>query len=243
MYRRKTPNPNGSFDAALAHLRGADPVMARLIDVVGPCRLSPSRAYFVAMCESILAQQLATAAARTITSRFCGLFPRKRPTPEGLLALGDEALRAVGVSSQKIRYLRDLAAKFADGHIPTRRLAGLDDDAIIAALTEVKGVGVWTAQMFLIFVLNRPDVWAVDDYGLRRAIQLHYGRPELPTKAEMAEHGEPWRPYRSVASWYLWQSLAKAPPGDESKVEGPKAEVARAGARDQRSRIKDRSST
>lgn len=201
---------NGDFEAALAHLHG-DPVMSGIIKRVGPCELRPTKQYFLTMCESILAQQLAIAAARTITRRFCELFPRKRPTPEAVAALTDEQFRSAGVSPQKLRYLRDLAEKFAGGHIPTRRIGGMEDDAVVEALTQVKGVGVWTAQMFLIFVLNRPDVWPVDDFGLRRAIQLAYGMRKPPDAKRMLKHAEPWRPYRTVASWYLWKSLAKTP--------------------------------
>jgi DNA-3-methyladenine glycosylase II len=193
--------------SATATLRRRDTTLRRIIREVGPCTLAPRRRYFAALCEAIASQQLSTKVATTIYRRFCEQFDRRTPTPAGLLALSDAKLRAAGLSRQKIGYLRDLARKFTDGTVPARRLAAMDDDAVIDALTRVKGIGVWTVQMFLIFVLNRPDVLPVEDLGLRKAVQTHYGFHKLPTAAQVHETAEPWRPYRSIATWYLWQSL------------------------------------
>jgi DNA-3-methyladenine glycosylase II len=173
--------------------------------------LAPRKDYFVALCEAIVSQQLSTKAAATIYRRFRELFPRKRPTPEVVLTLTDEQLRSVGLSNQKLGYMRDLARKFADGTVPRRGIARMTDEEIIAALTQVKGVGVWTAQMFLIFVLGRPDVWPTDDLGIRRAVQINFGYDEMPLNGELIKVAEPWRPFRSVASWYLWRSLNNKP--------------------------------
>ena len=196
---------------AITTLKRRDPTLGRIIDRVGPCTLRPQKRYFAALCEAIIAQQLSIKAAATIYRRFRGSFDRKTPTPERLVALSDADLRAVGLSRQKIGYLRDLARKFADRTVPYRRLSTLDEDTVIAVLTQVKGIGVWTAQMFLIFSLNRPDVLPVGDLGLRKAVELWYELDGLPAEAELIEIGEGWRPYRTVATWYLWQSLDNRP--------------------------------
>jgi len=196
---------------AIRTLSRRDATLAKIIRRVGPCTLAPRRRYFANLCEAIVWQQLSPKAATTIYGRFRGLFPRRVPTPTRLLELPDAALRRAGVSRQKAGYLRDLARRFADGTIPYRRLAAMEDDAVIDALTLVKGIGVWTAQMFLIFVVSRPDVLPVDDLGLRKAVSFHYGFDALPSAAEMTEVAEPWRPYRSIAAWYLWQSLNNQP--------------------------------
>jgi len=195
----------------VARLKRRDKTLKRIIDEVGACTLRPQRQYFVALCEAIVHQQLAMKAAATIFKRFRSLFNRNLPTPAGLLALSDADLRQAGISRQKAGYLRDLAEKFADSTVPSRRLSVMDDEAVIAALTQVKGIGVWTAQMFLIFVLNRPDVLPVDDLGLRKAVQLRYGLDELPGAGELTSLAKAWRPHRSLATWYLWQSLNNTP--------------------------------
>lgn len=171
------------------------------------------RDYFVALSQAIVSQQLAVKAAATIFARFRRLFPRSRPTPEALLKLSLEALRGAGLSGQKSSYLRDLAHHFSTGEIPARRITRMTDEEVIAALTRVKGVGVWTAEMFLIFVLNRPDVWPVDDLGVRKAAQRLFGLPALPDAKTLNRLAEPWRPYRTVAAWYLWRSLENKPMG------------------------------
>jgi DNA-3-methyladenine glycosylase II len=193
---------------AVRHLRQADPVLAGLIDRVGPCTLSPRRDYFVALCRAILAQQVSTTVARIFFARFRLLFPRQRPTPQAVLLLSDEPLRGVGLSRQKLGYLRDLAGRFAAGQIPTRRFARMSDEEIIQSLLPIKGVGRWTAEMFLIFVLNRPDLLPVDDLGVKKGVQRAYGLKELPDAERMKALAEPWRPWRTVATWYLWRGMA-----------------------------------
>jgi len=182
--------------------------MARIVARVGPCLLRRRRDYFVVLCRAILAQQISTAAAATVFARLRDQFPNRRPTPAGVLDLirrCPESARACGLSRQKTAYLADLSRKFLTGEVPTRRFATMTDEQIIDSLTQVHGIGRWTAEMFLIFVLNRPDLLPVDDLGLRAAVQRAYGLRERPAKAELVEMAEPWRPYRSIATWYLWR--------------------------------------
>jgi DNA-3-methyladenine glycosylase II len=193
--------------AALRHLRRADPVMARLIKQVGPLRVRISRRRFQALARAIIFQQLAGSAATAIYSRFVALFPgRSFPTPAQVAALSDEAMRAAGLSRQKALYLRDLAAHVANKSINFHRFAAMSDDEVIAELIRVKGIGRWTAEMFLMFNLARPDILPLDDLGLRSAVRKAYNLATLPSKRELEQIGERWRPYRSAASWYLWQS-------------------------------------
>lgn len=196
---------------AIRALKRCDPTLARIIRRVGPCRLKPGRRYFAALCEVIISQQLSTKVAAVLCDRFRGLFPRKAPTPAAVLPLSDADLRGVGLSRQKSAYLRDLARHFADGQVPSRRLGRMTDEEIIDSLIRVKGIGVWTVQMFLIFVMDRPDVLPVADLGLRKAVQQHYRLADLPSAEALTALAEPWRPYRSVATWYLWQSLNNQP--------------------------------
>lgn len=197
-------------------LRRADPVLRALIDAGGPLRPEertrgrPADPYG-ALVRSIVGQQLSTKAARTIYERLCALFGGGPPSPEQLLAADHEALRAAGLSNAKATYLRDLARHVVDGSLELDRLDELSDEEIIAELTAVKGLGRWTAEMFLIFHLERPDVLSGGDLGIRRAIQVEYGLDEMPTPARVMAIGEPWRPHRSLASLYLWESLAAAP--------------------------------
>jgi len=216
----KTPTALPDWSMARRHLRGADPVLARTIDAVGPCLLRPRRDYFVALCQSIFAQQISTAVATALFTRFARLFPRRRPTPRLLLELEDAQLAGVGASRAKCRYLRDLARHFASGAVRGGRFAAMGDPQIIDALTDIHGVGRWTAEMFLIFALNRPDVLPVDDFGLRKAVQLAYGRRHLPTPKAVEALARPWRPWRTVATWYLWRSTAPAVKCQESMTGG-----------------------
>ena len=195
--------------AALAHLRRADPVLARVIARVGPFRLRPRAdgTHFDHVARAIVYQQLSGAAASTIHGRLTALFGGAPPTPRQLLAAPDDALRGAGLSRQKLGYLKDLAAHAASGAVPFATLHTLDDDAIVAALTRVKGVGRWTAQMFLIFRLGRPNVLPVADLGIQKAVRLAYGLRRLPGPARVQRIGAPWSPWCSVASWYLWRSL------------------------------------
>jgi DNA-3-methyladenine glycosylase II len=198
---------------ATHHLQRVDPILARAIVEIGPFRLRLVPGRFGALLRSILHQQLALKAAQTITTRFCRLYgnPRGRlPTAAELLRTPPRRLRATGISRQKTRYLKDLARKVDRGALSLGRLGRMNDEEVIGALTQVKGIGRWTAEMFLIFSLGRPDVWAVDDLGLRLAVKRLYHLRRLPSANKMRRIAEPWRPYRSVASWYLWQSRRKA---------------------------------
>jgi 3-methyladenine DNA glycosylase/8-oxoguanine DNA glycosylase len=193
---------------ATAHLRRADPVMGRIIGEVGPCRLEVDRRTpaFAALVEAILYQQITGKAAATIHKRLLALVGTRRVGPDGVLALSEESLRGAGLSRQKIVYLRDLARRTQDG-LPLRRVGRFPDEKVIETLTAVKGIGRWTAHMFLIFRLGRLDVLPVDDYGVRKAMQQAYRLRALPDPKRMARVAEAWRPYRSIASWYLWRSL------------------------------------
>ena len=191
----------------MAHLSAADPVMARLVGESGPVALTPTGDYFFTLLEAMASQQLSSKAADTIVRRILALFPGKAsPAPEDVLALPDQAFRDAGLSWSKVSYLKDLAAHVASGRLPLDHIAQMPDEEAIAALVAVKGIGRWTAEMFLIFSMARPDVLAVDDYGLRAAMMRLYNLPELPKPAAMREVAEPWRPYRSYASLYLWRS-------------------------------------
>lgn len=197
-------------------LRRADPVLRALIDAGGPLRPEertrgrPADPYG-ALVRSIVGQQLSTKAARTIYERLCALFGGGPPSPEQLLAADHEALRAAGLSNAKATYLRDLARHVVDGSLELDRLDELSDEEIIAELTAVKGLGRWTAEMFLIFHLGRPDVLPVDDLGIRRAVERAYGLGGLPSADELRAIAEPWRPQRTLACLYLWRSLDNAP--------------------------------
>ena len=162
------------------------------------------------MARAIVYQQLSGKAAGTIHGRFHALYGGRAPEPAELLATGDDALRAAGLSRQKVGYLRDLAARVAAGEVPLDRVERLGDDEIVAALTRVKGVGRWTAQMFLMFRLGRPDVLPDLDLGVQKAIQRAYGLAAAPTPADVLRIGAPWAPHRTVASWYLWRLLDDA---------------------------------
>ncbi|MDE3152912.1 MAG: DNA-3-methyladenine glycosylase 2 family protein [Gemmatimonadota bacterium] len=195
--------------AALAHLRRVDPVMARVIRHVGPFHLVPRRgnSHFHYLARAIVYQQLSGKAAGTIHGRFCALFPRGHAVPDRVLALSDEALRAAGLSRQKAAYLRDLAEKVHTGAVPLERVRHMSDDAIIDHLVQVKGVGRWTAQMFLMFRLGRPDVLPELDLGIQNAVQRAYGLRKRATPKDVARIGKAWSPYSSVASWYLWRFI------------------------------------
>jgi DNA-3-methyladenine glycosylase II len=197
------------YRRAVTHLKRADPRLAAVIERVGPCRFA-ARAegtHFEAVARAIVFQQLSGKAAGTIHRRFHGLFGDRAPEPAELLGAPDEDLRAVGLSRQKIGYLRDLADRVGSGDVPLDHIETLDDEAAIAALTRVKGVGRWTAQMFLMFRLGRPDVLPELDLGVQKGIQLAYGKRALPAPKDVLRIGKPWAPWRSVASWYLWRSL------------------------------------
>ncbi len=205
-----------SEDEGVRHLRSADPVMRELIDAHGPLTLAerrrgrPADAYG-ALLRSIVGQQLSTKAARSIYERLAARFDGRAPTPAELLAVDPQALRDVGLSWRKVEYLRDLAAQVEDGTLELDRLAELSDAEVTAELTSVKGLGPWTADMFMIFHLGRPDVLAVGDLGTRAAVRAAYGLDELPGPEELTRIAEPWRPHRSLACLYLWRSLDAEP--------------------------------
>jgi 3-methyladenine DNA glycosylase/8-oxoguanine DNA glycosylase len=195
--------------AAETHLRKADPTLARIIDAVGPCMLEPATesSYFQFLLRSIVFQQLAGAAARTIHDRIIAIYDGKPPEPEHVIATPDKKLRAAGLSSQKVSYVRDLARRAASGELPLHTLDALSDDEVMAVLVQVKGIGPWTAQMFLMFRLGRPDILPDLDYGVKKAMQLAYRMRKLPNARRMHEIGNAWSPHRTVATWYMWRSL------------------------------------
>jgi len=189
-----------------------DPVLGAAIKAIGPCLMAERQRkdHLTALAGSIVSQQLSTKAAATIFSRFMALFPEGIPlSAEAILAIEDAALRSAGFSGQKVRYMRDLCERIADGRLQLEAIESLDDEAVIARLTEVKGFGRWTAEMFLMFRLHRPDVLPVDDLGIVNAVQRLYKLRKRPDATKLNKLGEAWRPYRSVASWYLWQSLTR----------------------------------
>ncbi len=202
-------------DAAIAALRAADATLARLIDRAPYCdmatrdaRDSSERDLFQSLLRSIVYQQLSGKAAATILGRVEALFDGRPPEPGALLELPDEALRGAGLSRNKTLAVRDLAARTLDGTVPPLdELEALDDEAIIQRLIQVRGIGRWTVEMLLMFRLRRPDVLPVDDLGVRKGFMLTYGLDTLPKPVELRAHAEDWRPYRSVASWYLWRAV------------------------------------
>jgi DNA-3-methyladenine glycosylase II len=191
---------------AVNHLKKSDPVLRAIIEKVGPCRMNFDAPEFASLAEAILYQQLNGKAAATIFERFTALAGDP-PTPDGILKLSDEQLRGVGLSKQKSSYLKDLAAKTAAGLLDFKRLPDLSDDEVIQHLTQVKGVGVWTAHMFLMFSLRRPNVLPTGDYGVQVAVKKHYKKRKLPKPKDMEKIAKAWEPYRSVACWYMWRSL------------------------------------
>ncbi len=202
-------------EAAVAHLRGADPALARVIEAVGPFTLEPRDGSFRNLSRAIFFQQLAGPAARAIMNRVLaalGTDEERFFAPEQLLGATDEQLRGAGLSRQKTAYLRDLAEKFASSQLREDDFAALDDEEVIQRVSSVKGIGRWTGEMFLIFTLGRPDVLPVDDLGVRRGFQITYALGELPKPEEMQRIAEPWRPYRSMGTWYMWRSLGVALP-------------------------------
>jgi DNA-3-methyladenine glycosylase II len=190
-----------------------DPVLAALIRKHGPCGLAAAQRadHFSALVRAIVGQQLSTKAATTIHRRLVELLGDGAATPEGLAALTDSQLRSVGVSRQKSAYLRDLCGKVASGEVRLDALARMTDDEVIEDLTKIKGVGRWTAEMFLMFRLHRPDVLPVGDLGIVNAVKNVYKLRKKPSADRLTKIGEPWRPYRSVACWYLWRSLDNEP--------------------------------
>ncbi|MBI3724054.1 DNA-3-methyladenine glycosylase 2 family protein [bacterium] len=196
--------------AALAKLREADARLGRMIERIGPFRLKLEDMHspFESLTEAIVYQQLTGKAAATILSRVLAIFPAKRfPSPDDILGSEDETLRGAGLSRAKVAAIKDLAAKTKDGVVPSlAALTALEDAAIIERLTQIRGIGPWTVEMLLIFRLGRPDILPASDYGVRKGFARAFGKRDLPTPKEVLARGERWRPFRTVASWYLWRA-------------------------------------
>lgn len=203
------PNESGiMFENEIALLKEKDPVIAEIIDRVGHCTLELEEDSFRALAEAILYQQLSLKAASTIVGRFVEIYPnRSFPKPIDILETEDERLRKAGISRQKIRYLKDLSCKFMDGIVTPPKFSDMTNDEIVEQLIKVKGIGRWTAEMFLIFSLGRVNILPVDDLGFRKAIQKWYGFENLPSEVQIRIIAKKWEPYCTVATWYLWKSL------------------------------------
>lgn len=200
-----------NFPAAEKHLSKVDPVMKRLIKTLTLRPRNYDSDTWRALTSSIIGQQISVHAAAAVRGRFAALEEgRDYVSPEFVLGADDEVLRGSGLSRNKVLSIRDIAARLADGRLDPRAFPSMSDEDVIAALLPARGIGRWTAEVFLMFCLQREDVLAVDDLGLRNAMRIQYGQPELSAK-EMLVIAEPWRPYRSVASLYLWQTMAKTP--------------------------------
>ncbi len=197
------------------HLRKADPVLGAIVDALGPDERGserPTTDHYGALVRAIVGQQLSTKAARSIYARLAARFGDRAPTPAEILADDPEELRAAaGLSRGKVGYLRSLAEHVTSGELELERLDQLPEEQVMAELVAVKGLGVWTVQMFLMFQLGRPDILPVGDLGIRRAVERAYGLPELPDPAQLTEIAEPWRPHRTLACSYLWRSLDNVP--------------------------------
>ena len=202
-------SPASSHRKAIGHLTRVDPVMADVITRVGRCTLAPRDewTHFDALVRSIVYQQLSGKAAATIHGRVLALVGDGSETPQKIASTSHEALRAAGLSTAKANYVRNLAEHVLDGSLPVNSLHELDDDEVIAALTQVKGIGRWSAQMFLMFRLGRPDVLPELDLGVQKGIQKAYGLRKLPTPKQVLRRGARWAPYRTVAAWYMWRVL------------------------------------
>ncbi len=199
------------FLKARKHLARRDAVLKPVIRAVGPCSLQFDADHFSVLARSIISQQISTKAAIAITARVVTVLGRRGFTPTAVLAADEDAMRSAGLSANKLRSLRDLAQRCASKEIPLKKLDVMPEEEVIEALTLVHGIGRWTAEMFLMFSLGRLDVLPVGDYGLKAGVRRLYALPELPGKRELEALGEPWKPYRSVATWYVWRSLGSVP--------------------------------
>jgi DNA-3-methyladenine glycosylase II len=204
---------NKSLRRAENHLAGVDKKLAKIIKTSGPCRISPHADHYGELVSNIVGQQLSTKAAYSIWQRVLALFDGKMPTPEQLLKIDDQKLRDVGLSWAKVRYVKDLAQHIIDGRLDIDHVATMPNDQLIEQLTAVKGIGEWSAHMFMLFGLGRLDILPVGDLGVRKAVQNLYGLPSLPGPEQIITiaNQNGWHPYESVASWYLWQSLDNNP--------------------------------
>lgn len=194
------------WTAAQRHLSRRDPVLASIISAVGPCTLQPGGDPFAVLVRAVVAQMISTKAAESVSARLQSLAGEAGLVPVRLQELGEDRIRAAGLSAAKARAILALAEGANTGRLPLDRLHDFDDEALARLLLAYPGIGPWTVDMVLLFGLNRPDVLPVGDLGLRASVREHYGFAELPTKAELFTLAEPWRPYRGIATWYLWQS-------------------------------------
>jgi DNA-3-methyladenine glycosylase II len=203
-----------SVKRAEEHLRAADPTLARLIDANGPYAPRPGNDPYGWLVRTILFQQLAGSAARAIARKWFALYGDDAhvPTPKEIIGTTDEQFRAAGVSRQKASYFRDLAERMVDGRLSLDGLDKLPDEEVASRLTAVRGVGEWSAHMFLMFELGRPDVLPTGDFGVRHGMQVAYGLDAVPTPARARELGAPWAPYRSVGAWYMWRAVETVTP-------------------------------
>jgi DNA-3-methyladenine glycosylase II len=223
---RRSPD---RWDAAVKHLRAVDPHLKAIIDRIGPCRLEAHPDRFAALVRSIIGQQISTKAARSINMKLTALGGDP-PCPLRLIELGETELRTAGLSSAKARYILNLAEAVLSGELPIEEFDDTwDDEMITRALTAVKGIGIWTAEMFLIFVMNRPDVFPAGDLGVRVALRDRHGLPELPAPRDCHALVEAWRPYRTIASWYIWRGI-----DDPNPVAA--RDVAKTGSRSERTK-------
>jgi DNA-3-methyladenine glycosylase II len=203
----RVPAESDCWADAVRHLSRVDPHLRRVIKRIGPCQLAPRGDRFGTLVNSIVAQQISAKAAASINQRLHGLGGNPH-RPDRLMALGEDALRSVGLSASKARYVLNLAEAVAGGTVPLESFDdSWEDSAIVASLTSIKGIGVWTAEMFLIFSLNRPDVLPAHDLGVRTALRDRHSLAEMPTPKECPALAEHWRPYRTIASWYIWQNV------------------------------------
>ncbi len=204
---------NHTLRAAERHLMDSDPILNALIERYGPCKITPHTDYYGELVSAIIGQQLSEKAGATIYKRFLTLFDDKLPTPEQIVAIDTEAIRSIGCSYSKAGYMKDLAQHIIDGRLDLAHIATLPNDVVIEQLIAVKGIGEWSAHMFMMFSLGRLDILPTGDLGIRKGMVLNYGLSELPKPAAMHELAlkNVWTPYQSVASWYMWQSLDNQP--------------------------------
>src|SRR5262245_15036392 len=202
------------YQKARRHLSRRDAVLKRLIRAIGPCTLRIDDDHFAILARAIFSQQISTKAARAIGGRVLKVLGRRGLRPKSILEADEQALRLAGLSANKLLSLRDLAAKCASGEVPLHKLCDLDDESVIEALIPVRGIGRWTAEMFLIFSLGRLDVLPVGDYGLRAGVAKQYALADLPDKAALTELAAPWQPYRSIGTWFIWRSFGNVPQSD-----------------------------
>ncbi len=209
--------PPAVYDQARRHLSRRDRILRGLIRQVGNCTLQHNPDGFAVLARSIISQQISTKAARAIGERLLKALGRSGLRPKAILNASDEVLRGAGLSANKVLSLRDLAQKCASGEVPLKKLAAMEDEEIIETLIPVRGIGRWTAEMFLIFSLGRLDVLPVADYGLRAGVRNHYDLDDLPDKATLTDIGEVWRPYRSVGTWFIWRSFGNVPQSEKKE--------------------------